>query len=317
MLPSEISFLMETLEAKQNDYYYYKDKYALDVLALNLNGQMSVSELKKSPLGFLTNKKAVAQVLGSRGKGVVSNDHFENVFADESVKFSVTLGKWGKYDKQYHDDYFQTSRNGENLVLQLNFDKNHLNEYFRLINPDKESHPFMYDCHPVLKRSGFTLAWARLDVDLELGEVLIEEVQNDWIREAKDSMLWAKKELEKEAKLEKSKQKQLKWAKNEIDYFENCLKDYVKIWDEAILNLAIQFAVKELGCDKIYYHTFDSGNLLKGLKWGSKPPKSLYTKLPRKFGFQLTDEIPEMLKNDKRLRKKLRDNELSWFVMKF
>ncbi|MEL6561408.1 MAG: hypothetical protein AAFQ94_24685 [Bacteroidota bacterium] len=308
---------METLEAKQNDYYYFKDKYALDVLALSLKDQLSVSELKRSPLGFLTNKKSVSKVLAKEGNGSVSCHHFENVFSEESVKFSVSLGKWGKFDKHLHDDWYQTSRNGENLVLQLNFDKEHLHEYFRLIDPEKDSHPFMYDCHPVLKKSGFTLAWARLDVDLTSGEVLIEEIQNDWIREAKDSMVSAKKELEKEAKREKSKQRQLKWAKDEIDYFENSLKDYVKIWDEAMLNLAIQFAVKELGCYKIYYHTFDSGNLLKGLKWGCKPPKSLYTKLPRRFGFQLTDEAPALLRNNKKLRKKLRDNQLSWFLMQF
>ncbi|MBT2971011.1 MAG: hypothetical protein B6D72_16935 [gamma proteobacterium symbiont of Ctena orbiculata] len=36
-----------------------------------------------------------------------------------------------------------------------------------------------------------TLAWARLDVDLERNEVLIEEVQSDWVRD----MAWLQRWL--------------------------------------------------------------------------------------------------------------------------
>ena len=64
-------------------------------------------------------------------------------------------------------------------------------------------------------------------------------------------MLWAKKELEREVRCERSLQKLLKWAKNEIRYYQESVKDYIKVRDEGMLNLAIQFAVKELGCEKI------------------------------------------------------------------
>lgn len=64
-------------------------------------------------------------------------------------------------------------------------------------------------------------------------------------------MLWAKKELEREVRCERSLQKPLKWAKNEIRYYQESVKDYIKVRDEGMLNLAIQFAVKELGCEKI------------------------------------------------------------------
>jgi len=46
--------------------------------------------------------------------------------------------------------------------------------------------------HPVLgskERRYFreTLAWARLDVDLESGQALVEEIQSDWVRRVKDA----------------------------------------------------------------------------------------------------------------------------------
>lgn len=84
---------METMETKQNNYYYYKDKIVLDILALSLKGKMSVFELKKSSLGFLTHKKSVAQVLAKRGNGIISSYHFENVFAKVHMNFSLTLSK--------------------------------------------------------------------------------------------------------------------------------------------------------------------------------------------------------------------------------
>ena len=44
--------------------------------------------------------------------------------------------------------------------------------------------PFEWWSHPVRQDGRHTLAWARMDVDLDAGEALIEEIQSDWIREA-------------------------------------------------------------------------------------------------------------------------------------
>ena len=50
-----------------------------------------------------------------------------------------------------------------------------------------------------------------------------------------------------------------------------------------------------LGVQKIYYHTYSSGNILKVLPENEAPPKSIYTQLPKKFCFSKTDEIPPFL----------------------
>lgn len=315
MTSDELSFLTETLGTAKKDYYYYKDQYAADILSMALQGPVKVADLKKSRFGRFTHKKAVSSILGAVGKNTVNGKDFAGHYHEEAVKFGVTLGSWGEYAKGGKDPWYQTSRNGWNLVLQLNFNENHLCDYFRLIRSCTDFHPFIYADHPVLKKAGFTLAWSRLDVDLENGEVLIEEIQNDWLREAKDEMQDAKVTLELAAKNKSFSDREIRKAENYIRYYEKCLKPYIRIWDEAILNLAIGFAVAELGCRKIWYHTVESGNRLKGLAEDFMPPRSLYSKLPQRFGFELTDQAPVMLKKDKKLKKKLTDKKLRWFKM--
>ena len=317
MNQSEVDYLMETLETGHQFYNYYKDKYALDLLAYFVQKEVSVAELKKSRLGFLLQKPRVQDVLAKIGKNKVRSEYFETVYDVHTIGFTYTLGIWGEYQKYGKDDWYQTSRSGKNLVLQLNFDKSHVNEYFRVLKPNKHCHPFVFKSHPVLTGRGFTMAWARLDIDLDEGEVLIEEVQNDWLREAKDESDWARRELKK---MDQNKKNSVDrpWV-NEllsyIRYYEEYLKGYTLLWEEAILNLAIYVAKKELACNRIYYNTFETGNRLKGLCEGSRPPRSLYTKLPRKFGFDLTAEAPKMLKKERRLKKKLKDKALQWYVL--
>jgi hypothetical protein len=83
---------------------------------------------------------------------------------------------------------FSTSRRGFNLVLQLNFSSRHDEPYRKLVDPD-DYRPFELGGHPVAKGALHTLAWSRLDIDLNTGEALIEEIQTDWIREA----LWERR----------------------------------------------------------------------------------------------------------------------------
>jgi hypothetical protein len=94
---------------------------------------------------------------------------------------------------------------------------------------------------------------------------------------------------------------------------DNSLADYYCLWDEAALSAAIKFIIDELGIGQIYYHTFDTGNVLKGM-WNSHPPRSLYTDLPRKFCFDLTDEAPRMLNTSTAAKRKLRKTpEPRWY----
>ena len=86
---------------------------------------------------------------------------------------------------------------------------------------------------------------------------------------------------------------------------------YCKIWDEALLYSGIWFAKEELGIDQIYYHTYDSGCLLKKCQ----PPRSIYTKLPKRFGFKQTDVAPEFIRNCQYLKKVLRKKDLYWWKL--
>ena len=76
------------------------------------------------------------------------------------------------------------------------------------------------------------------------------------------------------------------------NYVKKSLAPYFKMWDEAALTAAINFVMDELGIRRIYYHTFVTGNALKKIRH-SYPPRSLYTDLPRKLCFKLTDEPPK------------------------
>ena len=90
-----------------------------------------------------------------------------------------------------------------------------------------------------------------------------------------------------------------------MNYVRKTLAPYFRLWDEAALTAAINFVVDELGIRRIYYHSFETGNVLKKIRY-SQPPRSLYTDLPRKFCFRLTDEVPEMLAGSRVVKRKLK-----------
>ena len=98
-------------------------------------------------------------------------------------------------------------------------------------------------------------------------------------------------------------------------YADDVLAPYAKVWEEAMLSATIGFIHHELGLQKIYYHSFEQGALLKNIK-GSKPPRSLYTRLPKQFGFQKTPEGPEFLMREKRVQKLQRKvKDPYWFKL--
>ena len=58
-------------------------------------------------------------------------------------------------------------------------------------------------------------------------------------------------------------------------YAEDVIDRHGRIWDEAMLSAAIWLLRQEIGVRRIFYHTFDSGNILKGLhKDRCHPPRS-------------------------------------------
>ena len=59
-----------------------------------------------------------------------------------------------------------------------------------------------------------------------------------------------------------------------------------------MLTATLDFVHRELGINKVFYHSFDTGVRLKGIESGWGPPRSIYTDLPRRFCFELGEERP-------------------------
>jgi len=112
-----------------------------------------------------------------------------------------------------------------------------------------------------------TLGWARLDISLETNEVLIEEVQNDWLRDVKY--------YQRQLKLA-DKQDQKYWLHDYEAWWSKYTEVvwvYMKMWDELILSATLWFIRDELGIENVWYHSFDSSNYYKQVSRYSQPPQ--------------------------------------------
>ena len=288
--------IIECLPKGRTRFLYFKDRYALLLLSLAVSKPVTKSELGRSAFGKLIDKPVVKSALRKHGKEILFAEVFDAHWPLDYECYLLSLGVWGSKDRRWD----QTSRSGHNLVLQLNFSSKHDEPYRRLIDPDRE-HPFEFSCHPVSMGKLRTLAWSRLDIDLSSGEALIEEIQNDWIRYALQARKLADGERETFVYCG------LEMRKDDvIRYFDSTLQPHVGFWDEAMLSAAIWFLREELGIRTIYYHTHESGAALKKITY-RLPPRSLYTKLPRKFCFTETTERPCFLP---RKGKTMRSNKL-------
>lgn len=291
-------------------FHYFKGQYALILLAYTAKEQNSVRDIKHSPFQHLLNQPAVKTLLANHGNGNITQDLFSYVWNEHSQTFVLTVDKWGNNNNWR----YQTTRKGCNLVLQLNFSEQHNRAYQKLVKPNYD-YVFNYYGHPVMARGmrelyRDTLAWARIDFDLDSGEALIEEIQSDWVRRARHCLKSVKRGL-------------TPWYLNccgcqpedFITYAENVLAPFNTLWSEAILAAAIHFIYAELGIETIYYHTHESGSKIKGIS-GNGPPRSLYSDLPRKFCFQKTDEDPTFVQHDRYfIRKKRSLKQVDWFKL--
>lgn len=280
----EVDEVIACLPKGRTLYTYGKDWYAIQLLRREMQGEMAITELKKTSFGKLLNKPRVKRWLGSLGKSTVNAEDLALLWPDDSETFRLTLGRF--------DGCAQTSRRGKdgwNLVLQMNLNEADARFVEKAI-PERSDDPFEWLCHPIHEGRHRTLAWARIDIDWDSGEALIEEIQNDRLREVKELLDFAQRK--KESKIER-------WG---VELSASFLRDYWKkqlrvardVWDEAMLSAAIQLIVDELGIRRIYYHTHESGSVYKGVG-AEDAPKSLYTTLPKKFCFQKTQEAPRFL----------------------
>lgn len=302
--------IIACLPRGQTAFDYAKDAYALELLKRVHGTQARIGDIKKTRWGRLLNKPALKAALGRSG-GLLHK--LETPSREQT--FVLSLGYWGSARGQ---SWKQTSRPGYNLVLQLNFPPDHDARYAQLVKPRTDA-LFNYQGHPVLrrgKREFFheTLAWARIDLDFHTGEALIEEIQSDWVREAKSAIdtrirhrhkwegrYWARKMGGTVTQLR--------------EYSDTVLAPYATLWDEAMLFAAIRFVHDELGLKRIYYHGFETGAAAKRITY-TLPPRSLYTDLPRRLCFEKTTLPPAFLWHDADFRRRVRRvSNRHWYRM--
>ncbi|MEZ5537688.1 MAG: hypothetical protein R3F02_18970 [Thiolinea sp.] len=279
--------ILEIMTGERTLFHYVRDGYALALLQDYMGDSMSINALKQSPYAHLLTKPVVKQVMAKAANGVLSAEQLEWAkweTGQTPLNFVLTLDRWGSgtYSDRVWD---QMSRSGHHLVLQLNFANDHQQRYQQLIKADDYA-AFSNWGHPVLTDGRYeTLAWARIDLDFDSDTALIEEIQSDWVRQAKED--WC----------------QDCYVDADFDtYLGKVLAPYAKVWDEAMMTAALQLIRRDLGINNVFYNTFETGNRLKGMEYNF-PPRSLYTQLPRRFGFQETDEMPVFLREERHIKK--------------
>lgn len=302
-------------------YYYFKDRYAFQLLAWKLgNRSVRVGELKKYPRlrGFLQLPR-FQQFLRSLPDGIITAERLLNFSYDSHLlhRFRLTVGKWGDSGR-FHDPWFQTSRPGWNLVLQLNFPSKH-DRFYRSLSAESDN-PFDlgYCGHPVrLGPDYLTMCWARIDIDMLRSIAVIEEIQNDWLRAARRRLLYLHKRLANGSLTVNDT-----WCKvpvrKALYYYDHYVSPMLILWDEAMLSATLSFLYEELEVSMVYLHTWESGLWFKQLKAHNGPPRSVYTRLPARFGFHRVLEGPSFIVNrparDRRSRYRLsRSGHYHWW----
>jgi len=320
MTEKRVQSIISKYSGSRLKYFYSRDDYASCILYNFLRNSegVKISQLKKSLYSKLLSKPEIKEILARCSDGVLKKEMLISTSLPDEC-YVVTLASWGADSLSDYSNYYQTSRRGKNLVVQLNFTKSHDREYERFIKPG-DYNPFSYDSHPVQMGKRNTLAWARIDLSDDNRYALIEEIQNDWIREA----LWYKKDAEETEegvvmhKTDHIHKDDEATARAYELYFKEALSKHMKIWDEAMLSAAIWFLKEKIGVEKFFYHTFEGGKFMKNFDADSPlPPKSIYTKLPERFCFKKTEEFPPFLKERiSELQNENRNSgELMFYVM--
>jgi len=311
MMPMDVDAIVRAHGAEPIDLSYGKDCYALSLLEHVIGGGRPICALRRGAFARLFDKAIVKRALAHAANGVLTPACLRRALPDRCETFPVTLSRWGgKAPDDWGSSYYQTSRPGQNLLLQLNFPASHDRAYHHLVRPDG-AHPFVMFSHPSRRDELFTLAWARLDVDLETNEVLIEEVQSDWIKEVEYYRVCC------EAWISDGEPARSRFALafeatpfEFFSYVERVVRPYARLWSECVLALAIEFSYSALGARRVFFHTHEGGQIMKRLSKRYQAPRSLYTTLPESFCFQRTRTPPRMFRGDPRL-----EEEVEWFLL--
>jgi len=286
MKQHEAEELLSLLPHGRTLFTYGKDWYAVSLLELGLR-HSGLQDLRQTHLGKLFEKPKLRTWLGSFGKKTITAQDLSLLWPEVSETYRLTAGLF--------DGWLQTSRKGSekwNIVLHLNLNEGDARLMEKKI-PERSKDPFEWTCHPIHEGRHRTLAWARIDLDWDTGEALIEEIQNDRLREVKREVDYIRRKNLRTIRLGGETID----AAFIIRYWEQRLRLSRQWWDEAMLCAAIRFIVEELGLRTIWYHSPISGARLKGVR---DAPVSLYSDLPRRFCFGKTEELPKFLRKPSR-----------------
>jgi len=280
----EIIACLPSFTKGKTHYRYFRGGYAPQLLSLLLPSQVRLRDLNQTRYASLAKQLSVKPLIAQCGDGILRREQVNAIWQEPSQPFLLSLSRWGGKRSR---DWYQTSRFGENLVLQLNLPLQSQRNFTKGIDPSGyDNLNGHWTQHPVQLKdnnAGFrdTLAWSRIDLDFNLNEALIEEIQSDGVRDIKR---WAKN-------YQKCGCKQCQRSLKYVRWFQR----YAQIWAEAMLMATIDFIKTELGIDRIYMHTARSGWQVKKMSKTSHAPRSLYSDLPKKFAFKQTWAAPEFL----------------------
>lgn len=284
---NEARELAARLRGARPQLTYFPHRYAAWLLARAAGIGTPARHLKQRHARLLDNG-LVRQVAARAPDGVLTRQALDQVEAHRAETYRVDFALWGGQ---------QTTRPGVNLVLLLNFPPQHDAAYWRGLDPGAAL-PALNPRHPHAKPPALTMSWARLDIDLAAGEALIEEVQNDWLRRMTqmweymadvDDVYWRDRVVQRFFDNPNAR-----FAHFER-YWLRVLAHHRSWWAEATLFAALWLLVEHLGVRRVYYHTHEGGVVRKRIERDA-PPRSLYTQLPRRFGFELTQKSPALVR---------------------
>ncbi len=285
---------------------YYADRESAWLLAQLMRGDASVAELRGQTAGKLLDRPLLKPLIAGCGGRLRQRDVLALAHADKAMDwrdvsptslaaldpvyamnwqdFTLSFAAWGsKRDWRYN----QLSRPGGNLVVQLGFPTEHAQVFGRYFDRTMRR-KLEYAGHPIRKDGPPTLAWARLDIDLDTGTALVEEVQCDWLRFVR----WEKMRRARTGAQERE-------MRVLIAYEQALLRHYAKSWPRVMLLAALYLLREELGVRDVWMHQHHAGAVLKNVE-GGLPPRSLYTDLPRAFCFAPTRDVPVFLERPRR-----------------
>lgn len=305
MTPETIEMIRRILPSEM-PFPYYPDRESPWLLAQHLKADAPVAALRAQPFGKLLDRPLVKPLVASCGGHLRPRDVLPLAHADRAIRwpdltpaaqraldpvfahawldFTLSFDTWGT-GRNWQDA--QISRKGGNLVIQLGFPSEHARVFGAQFDRSKRR-KLEYSGHPVRLDGAPTLAWARVDLDLDTGTALIEEVQTDWLR----AVTWEKVRMARDG----AQDRELKVM---IAYEQALTARYARIWPKVMLLATLYLLREEFAVRQVWMHQPEAGRALKSIP-GRAPPRSLYTSLPRAFCMTATKGAPPFLKPKRR-----------------